>query len=300
MLSCLRDRLRKGQRSPAVRWLRDGREWTSRSPSLDRRIRIRITAEQASQRTWEVHEMNAKTLYAATRRVVLGAVLGAALIAPPARAHSQLAASTFDTDLDGWTITGDSAAGSPYWVGSGGNPGGYAETQDGVNGDTMYWTAPAKFLGDDTAAYGHILTFDLQQSPNDDQFDDADVVLSGAGFTLVFDTPTNPALAPAWTSYAIPLNEAAGWQMDALGGPAPSQEEFLSALGSVDGLQIRAEYQNFADTDGLDNVVLHAAAGGPPDPPAAPEPGPAALAAGLLLAAGAAWRRARACKPAQF
>ena len=114
-----------------------------------------------------------------------------------------LAASTFDTNDDGWTVTGDAQGGSgiPSYVPSGGNPGGYVSATDDENGDRWYWQAPAKFLGDISDAYGQALRFDLRQSTLTQQRDAPDVVLKGPGGTFYYNTPNNPGTT--WTSYTV-------------------------------------------------------------------------------------------------
>jgi alkaline phosphatase D len=69
--------------------------------------------------------------------------------------------STFDIDSDGWSAIGDSAA-PVQWVAAGGNPGGHIEILDAVLGGVTYFQAPAKFLGNKSAALGTALTFDLR------------------------------------------------------------------------------------------------------------------------------------------
>ncbi len=166
------------------------------------------------------------------------------------------ASSTFDTDVDGWTAAGDFA--SPLtWVAVDGNPDGTVSILDAVIGGVTYFVASAKFLGNHSDAYGKALTFDLRQvigAPS--QFsNNNDVILVGAGITLVYDTPANPAVDGTWTSYVVPLTEA-GWRIGNSGGVAATKVQMQSALAAITGLRIRAEYQSGPDTDYLDNVNL--------------------------------------------
>ena len=157
--------------------------------------------------------------------------------------------STFDTDADGWTATFDSTGAS--WQASGGNPGGYIQASDTGQGQVWYWNAPAKFLGNQSAADG--LTFDLWQTPTTTQFNSPDVVLVGGGITLQFNTSYNPG--STWTSYAVLLSPTAGWWNQAADAPA-TQADMETVLSSLTNLQIRGEYSGDLDTDGLDNVIL--------------------------------------------
>ncbi|MBU6399877.1 MAG: hypothetical protein KGS61_06125 [Verrucomicrobia bacterium] len=187
-----------------------------------------------------------------------------------------LATSAFTQDDEFWTVVTLADVGpytnvlggpfTPVYHDTGGNPGGYLSQSD-PDGNTWYWEAPQKHLGDQSAAYGGTLTFDLEQSETDNQYDAADVVLIGAGLTLVYDTTpvfgVSPTPGTNWTSYRVPLTEAAGWTKDTLDGPTPTHDEFLSVLRSLSNLRIRGEYRVGGDVGGLDNVAFTATAAGP-------------------------------------
>jgi hypothetical protein len=201
------------------------------------------------------------------RLTKLGATTALALFTLGAHA----AISTFSTDTEGWTALGDSQ-GPLMWSATGGNPGGHVFIDDLTTGGVTYFDAPAKFLGDQSGALGTFLTFDLRQvfSGSPSQFDDEDVVLQGAGLTLVYDTSPNPANG-AWTSYSVPLSSGA-WRVNTLVGSLATAEQFASVLGDLTALQIRAEYRSGPDIGSLDNVIL------------VPEPGSYLLMlAGLIL-----------------
>ncbi|MEX0741201.1 MAG: FG-GAP-like repeat-containing protein, partial [Phycisphaeraceae bacterium] len=61
--------------------------------------------------------------------------------------------------LDGWTAFGDT--GNPRWESEGGNPGGSFAVEDLAQGPVVYFSAPAKFLGDRSSSYGLPLAYDL-------------------------------------------------------------------------------------------------------------------------------------------
>lgn len=170
-----------------------------------------------------------------------------------ASAHAQT--SGFDAGTEGWSATGD-VAGPVTWVATGGNPDGHVQIVDSVTGGVTYFVAPSSFLGNQSAAIGTNLTFDLQQvyPGGVNQFDDSDVLLSGGGLTIAFNTANNPANG-SWTSYAVPLS-AAGWHLNTLSGAAVTDAQFLTVMSNLTALYIRAEYQTGADTGKLDNVSL--------------------------------------------
>jgi hypothetical protein len=197
-------------------------------------------------------------------------LLGIALVlasAPPTEAQpgivttsaEALASSSFDQDDEGWIVVGD--AFGPYYAATGGYPGGHIYATDFVIGGVWYWQAPAKFLGDKSAAYGGTLTFDLRQSNISSQFDDIDVILSTGDSTLIFDTPYNPGAE--WTAYTVNLTASPGWLNATTGRPA-TEAELRLVLSSLTELDIRGEYRTGTDTGSLDNVVLNAGSAGPP------------------------------------
>ena len=184
-----------------------------------------------------------------------------AVLAGAAPAAMSDVVSTFDSDDEGWVVEGDTVAPATY-VATGGNPDGFISVTDSAAGGVMYWSAPAKFLGDVSAAYGNSLSFDLRQDLAANPFEDSDVVLESGDTTLHFDAGADPGTT--FTNYVVPMTEA-GWHADSLTGPLVTQAQFLAVLTDLTQLRIRAEYRTGPDTDDLDNVVLTVPAG-PPDP----------------------------------
>jgi len=167
-----------------------------------------------------------------------------------------LVSSRFDVDTEGWTILDNGSSTAPEYVGVGGDPGGYAFESDAATG-YWYWRAPAKFLGDQSAAHGGTLVFNLKQSRMNDPLEADDVVLVGGGSTLAYRCPIAPGAQ--WTSFAVPLAADRGW-FRPLTGRSPSPSEMLAVLSSLDELRIRGDYQSGLNDDvvSMDNVSLHA------------------------------------------
>ncbi len=170
--------------------------------------------------------------------------------------------STFNADADGWTF---SDAGTPVTVNynsTNGNPGGYVSVSYNSNTTVASegWFAPAKFLGLQVArSYGMNLHFDLQQAfAGTASSGQGDVRIEGnAGFDIVFSLPVKPAVAPAWSSYTIKLDETGGWRVGSTGGALATKNDVLRALTNIVKLEIRGTYiTNANNVSGLDNVVL--------------------------------------------
>ncbi|MDZ7687312.1 MAG: laminin B domain-containing protein [Halobacteriales archaeon] len=169
--------------------------------------------------------------------------------------------STFDEGTEGWTVVGDAQSGQvePTHVAEGGNPGGYLRATDDVAGGVWYWNASDAYLGDISSYSGGTLSFDLNQSATDSQFDAQDVILESGDTRLGHDfgnSSTHPGTD--WTSYEVSLSaEAEGWTNRGTEEPA-TQDEFENVLSELDALWIRGEYRTGSDTGGIDNVELSA------------------------------------------
>lgn len=157
----------------------------------------------------------------------------------------------FENGMDGWSLFGDGR--NLQIVASGGNPGKYLQAQDITSGDVWYFQAAPQFLGDKSAFYGGLLSYDLKQSAVSSQFNSNDVLLIGAGKTLIFNTPYNPGID--WTHYSIVLKDGAGWRVQSTNLPA-TEADMRQVLSNLTTFRIRGEYRTGADTDGIDNLEL--------------------------------------------
>ena len=103
------------------------------------------------------------------RHLCLSIFIGSLLtLSAHATSAAPLAVSTFNTDTEGWTIFGDATG--PVFEAAAGNPPGDIIATDLITGIVWFFNAPAKFLGDKSAASLQTLTFDLSQSLTDSQF----------------------------------------------------------------------------------------------------------------------------------
>ncbi|GAB4196182.1 MAG: hypothetical protein Tsb002_29360 [Wenzhouxiangellaceae bacterium] len=164
----------------------------------------------------------------------------------------------FDDGFGGWQVINDVR--SFRFVASGGNPGGYIEFVDAVQGQTVYWRAPQGLVDRLPQLSGGVIEFDLRQNRIDRQFVRTDEVVIETGdpdFTLAYDLPNNPGTA--WTHYEVPLSVNPRWLVIDRNRntlrPA-SSADFEQAIAAATLFRIRAEFRTGAEVGGLDNVRL--------------------------------------------
>lgn len=183
-----------------------------------------------------------------------------------------LAESHFDdinVAVDGWQGTNDASGPETLTYAIGGatsNSVGYIYVSETAgDGSTMYLVAPAKFRGDQHAAYNGFLKFNLKQSATSNTDGAGNFVLLGSSDVLLaFTLRTVPPRT--WTFYEVPLNENVGW-FNVTSNRLATQDDFHAVLKAVTRLWIRGEYSynNFDETD-LDDVQLLAQPSGPSQP----------------------------------
>lgn len=191
---------------------------------------------------------------------------------------------------DGWRGINDANGSETRTFNLGGattNSIGYISVSETVgDGKTLFFAAPAKFLGDKRAAYNGLLRLAHKQDATSQQTGGANFVLLGSSNVLLsFSLRGTPATS--WSFHEIPLNENAGW-INVTSNRFATKEDFVTVLKSVTRLWIKAEFstQN-ADRSDLDDVELLGQPSGPLQPNLA-----AATFAGVKIdgAVGASYR----------
>ena len=173
---------------------------------------------------------------------------------------AQTISSNFNTNDDGWQARDYPLGGTNAvtYRTTGGNPTGHISFKDRniLPATTIYFVAPAKFLGNKSWAYNNTLTFDLKIETGTFFYED-DVIIEGNGVILALDLP-NPTAS--WSSFTCTLNESGGWKVGTRNGPTATQAQIQAVLCNLSRLWIRAEfYTNFLQFDEgfLDNVALN-------------------------------------------
>lgn len=188
--------------------------------------------------------------------------LFATTLSTSARANSPLLASHFDVDADGWTnvMLPWPVAVPPTVLNS------YAPTWSagqlsmadpdgsGQTGNSQFWRAPAKFLGNQAAA--GVLGCDLSnQGSGFGPYAQEDVVLVGGGLTLSYSFGGTPPSSATPAPFLLDFY-GGGAHVGGLAAPLATRTQVGTVLSSLTALFIRAEYQLGPDTQHLDNVVL--------------------------------------------
>lgn len=158
--------------------------------------------------------------------------------------------SNFEAGDEGWRL--ENAKGQPPIprpepdIGEeGGNLGGFVWFS---GGHSRFWIAPEKFLGDQSSAYGGWLLFDLFSVGG--YSTEYLLTLEGAGLRL--QTRSSYNVMPAWTHYAIRLDETVNWSKE--DGSRARAKDLVALLSSLEKISIAGGHHD--DKAGLDNVVL--------------------------------------------
>jgi hypothetical protein len=183
------------------------------------------------------------------KRASLFAAAVAILLAASSASSLAQIASTFDFDLEGWTINGDNSA---IWQATGGNPGGCLDVNDLVSGDMNWAIAPRKFLGDWSAfTAADTFYFDIYElnTSGGAWVSSHHVVISGPGGSAWANAPdiTTPPPTGVWLTGKISFDPA-GWTVES--------GTWEALLASVTSLRVFAEWVNGGEQTLLDNIRL--------------------------------------------
>lgn len=167
-------------------------------------------------------------------------------------AHSSLI-STFNSDDEGWTVTG---ATGPTYMATGGNPGGYIQGVDSSSSSRWSFISPDSWDGDWSSYIGGTLEFDLLKTGATGTSSVWNVIIYSWGKYAVWDFSLSPSLNE-WNHFSVDLTSS---NFDRVSYGAT----FESIMSDVTAVYILADYGG-DDTGGLDNARINAV----PVPPAA-------------------------------
>ncbi len=181
-----------------------------------------------------------------TLRILAAALVALASLGPITLARAAVV-SGFDTDLQGWRVTGDNAM---TWQSTGGNPGGCLAVNDLATGDNNLAVAPPAFLGDWRGmSTGDSLAADfwfVNTSGGTLYYGPYLFRIAGPGGAATALTGTIPPQS-AWTRIGVALDPAA-WTLES--------GTWGALLADVNSVTIESEFVTGDETVRLDNVRL--------------------------------------------
>ena len=222
--------------------------------------------------------MDKLILKSSSQRLALAALLSGVLLAghlvsgqPLPTNLVVIAASDFEVNADGWVGTNSDGGSETILYLSGGatsNSIGHINlTESSQDNATSFFVAPAKFLGDQRAAYNGWLTFNLRQNKTANLDHNRLAILGSGSNYLTFELTS---VGTNWQSYALPLNENSGWHLTVAtnfpdaSNPLATRDDFLRVLGALEVLMVRGEFSGNNNNAGdLDDVVLLGQPSGP-------------------------------------
>jgi len=157
--------------------------------------------------------------------------------------------STFDTDVEGWMVTGDNSA---AWEAATGNPGGCLSVNDHATGDMNYIIAPPKYHGNWSAMTAtDTLSAQIYFQHLGGGYNVNPVYIfriagpGGSAYTMAGASyfPSEGA----WRTYTAYLNPA-DWVIET--------GDWNAILNHVNSVRITGEFYNGDETVRLDNVTL--------------------------------------------
>ena len=171
--------------------------------------------------------------------------------------------STFDNDLDGWsvadliqplndvpTITGTY---TPIFVAGGGTFGGTIQLHD-PSSNAWFFQAPSKFLGDQSLSLHGQLSWSLRCDEATDPTETAEQVILSNGTTTLYYNSSGPGPANTWRLYIIDLY-GPSFRVGSKTGPAATDAQLLAVLSNLTSLNILGDWGS-EETSRLDDVQL--------------------------------------------
>ena len=187
-------------------------------------------------------------------------VFGFILFSGCSSKNNYIIKSGFETNPEGWTITGDAQGefSEASYADRAGVTDGYIFANDDVQGGVWYFTAPDSYLGNKSEFYGATLRFSLlQESRMSRQFESDDIIFKNGNdqITYVYDKKEYPD--KEWTDYTVKISTDHGWFKGGYTSKVMATESDIKAvLSNITQFSIRGEFETGPDTGALDNVKI--------------------------------------------
>lgn len=122
------------------------------------------------------------------------------------------------------------------------------------DGNTYYWSLPARFLGNQLRSYGGYLTFNIENDAYGTYIPDQDIIIRGNGLTLVW-TRGNPR-----ENHTEARFKETEWQnIDRSGRKIASRADLLTVLSGLEAILVRATLKEGTSQAHLSDVALDTA-----------------------------------------
>lgn len=180
-------------------------------------------------------------------------------VEPPV-SQDYITASQFQTNAEGWIITGDAQGGytEASYSPDGGVQDGYIYADDDATGGVWYFTAPNSYHGDKNEYYGATLEFSLyQDSAMSNQFNYNDIIFRNGNDQITY--VHNPSEYPTidWKHYSVKIDVSGTWLKGAYNsGIEATEADIRAVLSNVTEFSIRGEFETGPDTGGMDNIII--------------------------------------------
>ena len=188
-----------------------------------------------------------------------GFFIGFLMLQSASTAKATIIESTFDSDLEGWTITHGTAA----WQDDSPDPhAGYLEATD-TDGDRMWVHAPGKFLGNLSSFSGGTIGFDSMYTTANSspivRF--GEISLTNGGTTITRDIVPDP-LTATWKTYEYSLGYS-DWGF-------ANEGSWQTFLGNITAIGVNLEsHTSVVEVVGFDNFNIRNGNGPPVPEPSA-------------------------------
>jgi hypothetical protein len=169
------------------------------------------------------------------------------LLSAPTTIQAQVS-TTFDSDLEGWQVTGDN---SVTWEATTGNPGGCLSVEDWASGELNLAVASLAYLGDWTSLTDmDSLSVEIFHSSNDPDDYPPDYIFRIAGpggSAYALSGPSYQPVKDTWNRYIVAI-DSTDWTIES--------GTWTEILGEVNSLRIWGEFTTGDEICRIDNINL--------------------------------------------
>jgi hypothetical protein len=166
---------------------------------------------------------------------------------PAITIHAQVS-TTFDSDLEGWEVTGDNSA---AWEATTGNPGGCLSVNDWATGPLNWAVAPIAYHGDwsGMTALDSLSAEIYHSTPDPDDYPPEYIfrIAGPGGAAHVYSGASYQPVKDVWNRYVVSL-DSVDWTIE--------YGAWSDILDAVNSLRVMGEFTTGPETCRIDNINL--------------------------------------------